>query len=61
MVTRAGSPVIPVCADFNRKDKEKVKMDLQLRDKTALVTGSTAGIGLAIAQDLATEGASVII
>jgi NAD(P)-dependent dehydrogenase (short-subunit alcohol dehydrogenase family) len=36
-------------------------MDLQLADKTALVTGSTGGIGLAIAQALAAEGARVII
>ncbi|MGL5877384.1 MAG: SDR family NAD(P)-dependent oxidoreductase, partial [Xenococcaceae cyanobacterium] len=36
-------------------------MDLQLTDKLALVTGSTAGIGLAIAKTLATEGASVIV
>lgn len=36
-------------------------MDLQLSNKLALVTGSTAGIGLAIASILAGEGATVII
>jgi NAD(P)-dependent dehydrogenase (short-subunit alcohol dehydrogenase family) len=36
-------------------------MDLQLQGKLALVTGSTAGIGLAIATTLAREGARVII
>jgi len=36
-------------------------MDLQLKDKLALVTGSTAGIGNAIATSLAKEGARVII
>ncbi|HEY4367692.1 MAG TPA: SDR family oxidoreductase [Steroidobacteraceae bacterium] len=36
-------------------------MDLQLTQKTALVSGSTAGIGFAIAQALANEGARVIV
>lgn len=36
-------------------------MDLQLDNKIALVSGSTAGIGLAIATQLAQEGASVIV
>jgi len=36
-------------------------MDLQLTDKVALVSGSTAGIGFAIAEALANEGATVII
>lgn len=36
-------------------------MNLQLKDKTALVTGSTKGIGFAIAKALAGEGARVII
>jgi NAD(P)-dependent dehydrogenase (short-subunit alcohol dehydrogenase family) len=36
-------------------------MDLGLRGKRALVTGSTAGIGLAIAAVLAEEGAQVVV
>jgi NAD(P)-dependent dehydrogenase (short-subunit alcohol dehydrogenase family) len=36
-------------------------MDFKLRGRTALVTGSTAGIGFAIAKGLAEEGAKVIV
>lgn len=36
-------------------------MDLQLKNKRAFISGSTAGIGLAIAKVLASEGAEVIL
>jgi NAD(P)-dependent dehydrogenase (short-subunit alcohol dehydrogenase family) len=36
-------------------------MDLKLTDKTALISGSTKGIGFAIASALAREGARVIV
>src|SRR5438874_1999482 len=40
---------------------QEAAMDLQLTNKKALVTGSTAGIGLAIASLLAEEGAAVVV
>ena len=36
-------------------------MDLGLRDKVCLVTGSTGGIGLETARLLAAEGARVVV
>jgi 3-oxoacyl-[acyl-carrier protein] reductase len=36
-------------------------MELQLQNKRALVTGSSSGIGKAIALILATEGVKVIV
>jgi len=36
-------------------------MDLGLTNKIALVTGSTGGVGLAIAQSLAAEGSHVYV
>jgi NAD(P)-dependent dehydrogenase (short-subunit alcohol dehydrogenase family) len=36
-------------------------MDLKLSDKVALVSGSTSGIGLAIATTLAQEGVTTIV
>src|SRR5215469_10703106 len=44
-----------------QKRQDQIFMNLQLNGKTALVTGSTAGIGFAIAQTLASEGANVIV
>lgn len=45
-------PISSACED---------RMDLELRDRRALVTGSTDGIGFAIAKGLAAEGAAVVI
>lgn len=46
---------------WNAAGKHPSGMNLELQGKTALVSGSTAGIGLAIAGRLAQEGASVIV
>ncbi|MHA2854431.1 SDR family NAD(P)-dependent oxidoreductase [Paenibacillus lautus] len=46
---------------FLHKRKGARIMNLDLQGKVALVTGSTSGIGKAIAMSLAAEGASVII
>src|SRR5215213_9632517 len=41
--------------------QSKTEVSMMLRSKSAVVTGSTSGIGLAIARALAKEGANVLI
>lgn len=36
-------------------------MDLGLKDKTAVITGASVGIGLAVAEGLAAEGANIVM
>jgi NAD(P)-dependent dehydrogenase (short-subunit alcohol dehydrogenase family) len=43
------------------KPEKEASMDLHLTNKKALVTGSTAGIGFAVASLLAQEGAAVVV
>src|SRR5438445_10358057 len=42
-------------------ERRQFVVDLQLKGKLALVTGSTSGIGLAIGSSLAGEGATALI
>jgi NAD(P)-dependent dehydrogenase (short-subunit alcohol dehydrogenase family) len=49
----------PSCCGFN--PIEMASMIIDLKNKRAIVTGSTAGIGFAIARGLAQSGAAVVI
>lgn len=48
-------------SDFSTADLNKIKMDLQLNGKTALVLGAGGGLGSAIARALAAEGCAVAV
>src|ERR1700730_2323749 len=55
---------LPACANrqkFITKTSPRVQESIMLKGKSAVVTGSTSGIGLAIARALAKEGANVMI
>src|SRR5882724_8769291 len=51
----------PTRSLHHSKDRRVLSMNLKLADKTALVSGSSKGIGFAIAAGLAREGARVIV
>src|ERR1700735_3215380 len=56
---RAGR--LPLTSSFGDATFEEDNMDLGISGRVAVVTGASAGIGFAVAQELLANGASVII
>jgi len=52
---------MPIRAGSDHQTEQEYRMDLEIRDRVALITGASAGIGFAVAQELIDAGAFVIL
>lgn len=58
---RAGGKAPKIAKDSNKRQQRENAVDLQLKAKRALVTGSSSGIGVGIARMLVEEGCAVVV